>query len=189
MIITRFIKSITEYHKLGKENIFPTQYGCKNCGYLGRLHRHGFYSRNVITRFTTYRIFILRIKCPSCGKTHSLLPDFLIPYYQYSFDAIFLCLYSVYILNYSYSKVVDIFKNTNSESYFSISNIYSFKKRMKEVTPIANSFFANFKEYYYDMNNPSAGKVIEKIKKFIDTKEVFNITYFSMMPKHFFAKQ
>lgn len=97
MIITKISKSITEYAKLGKANVFTDKYGCKNCGYEGRLHRHGFYSRNVITRYTVYRVFILRLKCPSCNKTYSVLPSFLIPYYQYSFDFIFLCLYYSYV--------------------------------------------------------------------------------------------
>lgn len=188
MIITKFIQSITEYHKLGKTNIFPYQYGCNKCGYMGRLHRHGFYSRNVITRFSNYRIYILRIKCPSCGKTHSLLPSFLIPYYQYCFDAIFLCLYYSYVLEYSYNKIASAFKELNSQSYFSISNIYSFKKRMSKVTPVTNSFFAHFDKYYYDMHNPKEKKVIEKIKAFIDSKEDFNESYFIKMPKPFFSK-
>jgi hypothetical protein len=76
--ITKFPINITEYAKLRKANVFPVKYGCKNCGYEGRLHRHGFYQRNAITIFATYRIFILRVKCPSCNKTYSVLPSFLI---------------------------------------------------------------------------------------------------------------
>ena len=182
------MKNITEYEKLGEANIFPTQYGCKNCGYMGKLHRHGFYSRNVITRYTAYRIFILRVKCPSCNKTYSLLPSFLIPYYQYSFDFIFLCLCYIYIKKHSYLKIVSIFKQLNPKSTFSISNISFYKKRMNSVNSITNSFFANFSAFYYDMNNPSVESVVKKIKLFIEKESDFNYSYFNNMPRYFFAK-
>ncbi|WP_369800217.1 DUF6431 domain-containing protein [Anaerosalibacter sp. Marseille-P3206] len=73
-------------------------YGCKFCGYEGMLHRHGYYSRNVITKHCIRRISILRVKCPSCGNTHAILPSFLIPYYQYSLEFIFKCLYLSFVL-------------------------------------------------------------------------------------------
>lgn len=188
IIITKIIKIITEYEKLGKANIFPIQYNCSNCGYMGRLHRHGFYCRNVITKFSIHQIYILRIKCPSCNKTYSLIPSFLIPYYQYSFEFIFSCLYLVYIAKDSYSKIIKCFKESNPKIYFNVSNIYSFKKRMKESSQIINSFFVNYEKYYYKMDSASETLVLEKIKDFIDNEGNFNYTYFTKMPKYFFAK-
>ncbi|MDK2799537.1 MAG: hypothetical protein PWP27_2005 [Clostridiales bacterium] len=98
--ITNFYKDITQYFQLRKAIFIPTPYGCKHCCYLGRIHRHGYYQRNAIIRYTVYRIHILRLKCPSCKKTFSVLPSFLIPCYQYTFEVIFLCLYYFYVLNW-----------------------------------------------------------------------------------------
>jgi len=173
---------------LGKAIIFPPQYGCKNCGYKGKLHRHGFYPRNVITCHCFYRIFILRLKCPSCDKTYSILPKFLIPYYQYSFDVIFLCLYYFYVKKYSYLKIIAIFKDLNPNTLFSAFNISFYRRRMEDVAPITNFFFTYFDDFYYDMDNPALSSIIKKIELFIEKKGHFNYTYFCKMPKYFFAK-
>lgn len=186
--ITKFYKSITEYAKLGKANVFPVKYGCKNCGYEGRLHRHGFYSRNVITRFTIHRVYILRVKCPSCNRTYSVLPSFLIPYYQYSFDFVFLCLYYSYVAGYSYARITGIFRSFCPHTSFSTSNVYYLRKRMKGVAPLVRLFFVRFTEFYYDMDNPSIASVILKIETFIKTRGDFNYCYFENMPVYFLAR-
>lgn len=49
---------------------------------------HGFYERNLIDfiqETTVYhKISVTRVKCQSCGHTHAILPDLIIPYGQYS---------------------------------------------------------------------------------------------------------
>ncbi len=167
--------------------MFPTRYGC-NCGYEGRLHRHGFYSRNAITRYSTHRIFILRIKCPSCFGTYSLLPSFLIPYRQYTFDVIFLCLHQLYVTKNSYQKILKTFREFNSYTPLKLGNIYSFKKRMKEVSPVVNSFFATYDEFYWEMSNPTAETITKKIHLFLEQGKDFNLTYFEKTERCFFAK-
>lgn len=188
IILTKFLKNILEYEKLGKANIFPVQYGCKNCGYLGKLHRHGFYYRNAITRYTIHRVVIIRFKCPSCKKTYSLLPSFLIPYYQYTFDTIFLCLYYMFILQKSYLEIIAIFNSFNPYTFFSISNIFSFKKRFFTTLSFINSFFTHYEDFYYDLDKPSLRSVTKKIEKFISKQGEFNYSFFEVMPKYFFAK-
>jgi predicted RNA-binding Zn-ribbon protein involved in translation (DUF1610 family) len=188
MIISSYFENITKYLNLGKE-IYPLPiYGCKSCGYEGLMHRHGYYSRNVITKYTIERINILRVKCPFCGKTHAILPGFLIPYYQYSLDFIFECLYLSFVLKNSYSKIVSFFNKLNPKLSFNASNISGFKKRMKENKSTANSFFANFDNLYYDMDNPKVSSIIDKIKNFSDDIFDFNSSFFKTMPKYFFSK-
>lgn len=75
--------TIEQYAILGKKNEFPAIERCPVCGGVVRLKRHGFYFRNAITGKGEYRIPICRMKCPSCAKTASLLPDFLLPYFQH----------------------------------------------------------------------------------------------------------
>lgn len=188
MIITSFFKNITKYLDLGKEIYISSVYGCKSCGYEGMLHRHGYYSRNVITRYSINRINILRVKCPSCCKTHAVLPSFLIPYYQYSLEFIYECLYLSYVVKDSYSKIVDFFNSLNPDLSFNISNISSFKKRMNGNKYTINSFFANFDSLYYDMDNPTIATILDKVKKFPKDILDFNFTFFKIMPKYFFSK-
>lgn len=188
MIINSFIKNITKYFDLGKEIYIPPIYGCKFCGYEGMLHRHGYYSRNVITKYYIKRIDILRVKCPSCGKTHAVLPSFLIPYYQYSLDFIFECLYLSFVMKDSYSKIANLFNSLNPNLSLKASNISSFRKRMKESKSIVNSFFANFDSLYYDMDEPSISSILKKITAFPKDILDFNSTFFKIMPRYFFSK-
>jgi hypothetical protein len=47
------------------------------------LYKHGRYFRWVTTKYSCILIPIYRWYCPSCGKTVSLLPDFLIPWARF----------------------------------------------------------------------------------------------------------
>lgn len=50
------------------------------CGRRGDLIKHGRYSRCVKASSESEPIKILRVLCKSCGKTHALLPEWLVPY-------------------------------------------------------------------------------------------------------------
>ncbi len=71
------------YALRGKNNHFPDMKNCPICKHPEALEKHGFYWRNALFTKRQFRILIRRLKCSSCGKTISLLPDFLLPYYQY----------------------------------------------------------------------------------------------------------
>ena len=88
MIMVRLPNFIQTNLKNGQ--IFYRQpiYGCPSCNFEGKLYSHGSYERNVITEEDSYKITIFRVKCPICGKTHALIPDFIIPYFQYNFITI-----------------------------------------------------------------------------------------------------
>jgi transposase-like protein len=79
--------SVREYDARGKNNDFPEFDRCPHCKGKTRLYRHGFYFRNAIDT-NQYRIPICRLKCPSCKKTLSILPTFLLSYFQYTVDII-----------------------------------------------------------------------------------------------------
>lgn len=76
--------SVVDYEMRGRENEFPELNQCPRCKARNQLKRHGFYDRNAIEGDALYRIPICRLRCPACGKTVTLLPDFLIPYYQHT---------------------------------------------------------------------------------------------------------
>ena len=88
VIAHNFNMTLGDYAARGVNNAFPRINRCPHCRGMVNLLRHGFYWRNAIEGDELYRIPICRLKCPSCNKTVSLLPDFLIPYFQYTVSTI-----------------------------------------------------------------------------------------------------
>lgn len=83
-----FQVNLSQYAELGKANEFPEVDNCPMCRAKKRLLRHGFYERNAIEEETAYRIPICRLLCSVCGKSVSVLPSFLLPYFQHTMDFI-----------------------------------------------------------------------------------------------------
>lgn len=83
-----FLVELPRYAALGKFNNFPSLDCCPICRAKNRLQRHGFYERNAVVEECSFRIPICRLLCPDCGKTVSILPMFLLPYFQYTIDFI-----------------------------------------------------------------------------------------------------
>lgn len=65
----------------------PEQETCPCCGFKGDCHIHGYYSRYILDfrkgKPHCVRIRVMRVMC-SCGHTHAILPDFIVPYRQLS---------------------------------------------------------------------------------------------------------
>ena len=57
-----------------------------SCGHAGCLVRHGYYRRRLKTRQGTIVLYILRVKCKECGRTHAILPELVVPYSQIPAD-------------------------------------------------------------------------------------------------------
>ena len=134
MIIANYIHCIIKFAKLGNILTIPVR-NCDVCGYLGCLHRHGCYSRNLITFKGCYRISIQRYKCPSCGKTCSVRPFFILPYFQYSFFVIFSILLQSFAFKYSYTRIISVSLALNPSSCISISHISFYCKRFRLCCP------------------------------------------------------
>nr|WP_244404231.1 DUF6431 domain-containing protein [Parageobacillus caldoxylosilyticus] len=79
---------VQTYMERGKENNFPLLKQCPHCRAKRPLHRHGYYERNALTPHRCYRIWIARYRCRECSKTVSVLPSFLLPYFQYTLSTI-----------------------------------------------------------------------------------------------------
>jgi len=90
IILHDFGISLGEYAINRKKNHFSIFDKCPicNCVALGNIHRHGFYWRYAITDEDVVEIPICRLICLSCRKTFSIIPDFLIPYFQHSLEII-----------------------------------------------------------------------------------------------------
>jgi len=190
--INNFLKNITMGLVFKGYNI-SHMYGCKVCGYSGMLHRHGHYSRNVVTLFQHFTIDIQRFKCPSCSKTYSCLPCCLIPYFIYSFNVVSFSLYCVYPLANKAASVCKLLHNINPCSFITPQSISFFKKRFITNLHLTNSFFAGFDSFTFSMDltqfspQQSVCIVLKKIYQF-DSLQSFNFSFFKLMPRYFMSK-
>src|SRR5690625_3683816 len=78
---------LEEYAAQGKDNEFLIFDRCPSCNCItqGNLHRNGYYWRYGISENDkAYYIPICRWRCLSCKANISVLPSFLIPYYQHT---------------------------------------------------------------------------------------------------------
>lgn len=122
-------ENIETYEKL-------TNYGyltCPNC-YSSLLIRWGTYERMAIciddNKIEEKLISIQRYRCKSCGKTHGILPEGLIPYKQFATDII-----TEVLLN-PYSKNIDDIAN-----YINYDTIKRWQKQYKNFHPYLSTMF------------------------------------------------
>ena len=90
-----FLNDKYEIEKYLEEYENTLNYGYMECPCCSstNLIKWGTYERNLIFFDNNYNcnsriVKIKRIKCNGCGKTHSLLPDGLVPYKQYTLKTI-----------------------------------------------------------------------------------------------------
>jgi hypothetical protein len=84
VIVQHFSGSVKAYIKACRAHgsVFPRPDRCPHpdCQTVGSLIGWGSYERNAVTVEADYRVRIWRVRCKVCGRTHSLLPDFLHPH-------------------------------------------------------------------------------------------------------------
>lgn len=87
VIVQHFSGSVKQYAEVvpfpGRSFTIPDTCPHPECQATGCLIRWGTYERWARTGDVAYRILIQRVRCNVCGRTHSLLPDFLHPYRHY----------------------------------------------------------------------------------------------------------
>lgn len=68
-------------------SFIPEKETCPYCSSRGNCIRHAWYERNLVWfdghSQICFRIRILRVKCETCGHTHAILPDIIVPYASY----------------------------------------------------------------------------------------------------------
>lgn len=66
----------------------PEAETCPVCHSAGNLRVHCYYKRTltdfIAGQTVSHEITVMRVVCDSCGSTHAILPDFIIPYCSYS---------------------------------------------------------------------------------------------------------
>jgi Domain of unknown function (DUF6431) len=115
--------------------------------------RHDDYERRLICfkngQAICYLIIVIRYKCSSCGHTHAILPESIIPYQSYSF------LFILSVLSDYFTKSCTV--NFICEKYtISASTLYSWKKLFLKHKKIwlglledANTSSIQFLEYLF----------------------------------------
>ena len=87
VIVQHFPGSVKQYTEAvsfpGRSFTVPDTCPDPDCQASGCLIRWGTYARSARTGDANYRILVQRIRCKACGRTHSLLPDFLHPHRHY----------------------------------------------------------------------------------------------------------
>lgn len=86
IIITRTVKRLTQilYDKI-IDALDLYQLECPCCGHSG-CTVHAYYERIVKSPTGSFKLLVLRVKCPACGKTHAILPDSIVPYSSVSME-------------------------------------------------------------------------------------------------------
>jgi len=169
--IHNFGISPVQYYNNGRNNKFPAVKRCPFCNDL--MIENGFYTRYVISFSNkSYLLFIKRYRCQYCNHTVSILPSFLLPYFQRSLKAIFFSL-EQYFFHKKYSL-------TKQQVYFYIH-------RFIANIPGLLAFFRQF-----DLNlslggsqNKKAIKLIEMIKS--SPTPTFSRRYHNHFNKNFMA--
>lgn len=70
---------------------------CPRCQVPNSFYRHGRYWRNIVTADYEERLPVARFCCKVCRLTASMLPAFLLPYFQYSLLYIVTALQMIFI--------------------------------------------------------------------------------------------
>lgn len=87
VIVIHFPLSVKQYAQFeacpGRTIPLPERCPHPECQAHGCLIRWGTYQRWACTEVGDYRLCIQRVRCQACGRTHSLLPDFLHAYRHY----------------------------------------------------------------------------------------------------------
>ena len=105
---------------------------CPYCDSKGQMILHDSYSRYMITLKTnhikTEILQIPRVKCASCGYTHAVLPEVLIPYTSYSIRFILTVLKDYFLRTHTVEKICEMYQIAHATLYAFRDLFFSHKK-------------------------------------------------------------
>ena len=105
---------------------------CPYCDSKGQMIFHDSYPRYMITlkanHIETEILQIPRVKCDSCGHTHAVLPEMLIPYSSYSFRFVLTVLKDYFLHTHTVEKICEMYQIAHSTLYAFRDLFFSHKK-------------------------------------------------------------
>lgn len=98
----------------------PELQTCPCCGVKGSCSIHAYYDRSLVDfmggKPVRHSLCILRLIC-SCGHTHAILPDFIIPYSTYGLFFILRTLAEYFLRLFSVERLCERFSITQNQLY------------------------------------------------------------------------
>lgn len=127
---------------------------CPGCGAKGKCAIHAYYGRNIIDysqgKKITSSLCILRLKCSSCGHTHAVLPDIIIPYDSYGILFVLRVLLERFMLDTPVERLCEKFGIPRALFYKWLSLWKSHKKEWLGILSDAGTSDASFMGSLYD---------------------------------------
>jgi transposase-like protein len=152
-----YLKSINEFQ--------PNEHKCPFCSAKNPgWKKHGVYNRYLISfengHTVTYRITVVRYRCKSCGHTHAILPECIIPYQSYSF------LFILAVLKDYFSRSL-VVKDICIKYNISVSTLYSWIK-----------LFLKHKKIWFGLLENAYSSSLEFLKSLFIENHLFNLKKF-----------
>ncbi len=99
----------------------PELAACPSCGAKGCCRIHAYYGRNIVDfiggRQVPSEVTVTRVICGSCGHTHAILPDVIVPYDSYGIFFILRVLAERFFRKLSVEQVCERFSITRNQFY------------------------------------------------------------------------
>ena len=154
---SKFYKNISSLTQENVQNLMPScsdiHCNCPKCKAKSNFSFHGSYTRNISfiheNKSYDFKVSITRVICNSCGSTHALLPNFIIPYKIFSRESI------LYIITEAMSSSI---LKTAQKLNISFQLIYSFFALILSFFSYADSLnreqslYKNFDKTYFTLN-------------------------------------
>ena len=126
---------------------------CPNCKAYSNFSFHGAYNRNIsfIREGKTFdfTVSVTRVICNSCGSTHALFPDFIVPYKHFSRDSFLLVVSKT--VSSSVLKVSECFYLSWQFIYACLSIFFAFFNYADSLNKYKN-LFKTFNKTYFALN-------------------------------------
>ena len=111
VIVTHFPLSVKQYAQAegcpGRAISLPERCPHPECQASRSLIRWGTYQRWACTEDEDYRLAIQRLRCQACGRTHSLLPDFVHPYRHYVLSLLYRVVWLYLIVGLGFGRLLN----------------------------------------------------------------------------------
>ena len=125
-----------------------SEQSCPYCNSKGNLIPHDSYSRYMVSLKDNSPVTVIlrvpRVKCTSCGHTHALLPEMLIPYSSYSLRFVLTVLEAYFLHAHTVEEICETYQIAHSTLYVFRSLFLSHKRLILGVLDDAQETAASF---------------------------------------------